>query len=827
MRRFTIAFLSIFLIMVQMLLAQIPIDHFDTVDTTYSITNEGLPSSMTLSVNDTDYVEGTGALDAKVVIGSFHPWGSFNSLIFRVPESEPPMDWSDSDSLSLWIKVRKAPTHPEYMVFRIHLADQPNPTDDIEEYIYENAVILDSTSDWVQLKVPIFERPTDGSTVPNDEGFVLFPQTWGGGTYNNRKLDRDKIVGFNLAFVTTGWTAPANIPADSLEVSLDLFARFGARAFPFVIFNGKVVSQNLSAFVWGGSSITVEADAGATPGTNALKWVQGDEWGSGWTGFGFNINPTVNLLGSWMKDSVKFKMKTPSATGALRIQFESGADGKVGLVFTPTNDDQWHEYKFALRDMVYQDNTSNFDTTRVSVVGIMAEASGVVGNTIYIDDWWTDNPEIDVVAPQAPGNLLVIPGDKSNLVTWVDVPGESGETYNVYYSPEPITDLTGSKVEMVEIGQDIPENTGSVTHLLFAPAGDSSVTYYYAVTTVDAAGNESAPAVTNNPVTNTAKAMPVIYIGRPSNFNADGNLSEWTSITPFRMYPSEGAHIVVNTVVDNDDDLSVLAWVAIDAESLYVAFDVNDDVVDVSATNNWEQDSPDLFIGFYNHHGAPHRGYDRGSEPDYHFRFNKTQAIIDNLGGKIIATPDSARYVWKEKFPAGYTVEMAIALSDIASAGGDDLFVPVEGMRIPIDFAINDADGGGVRQGIVTLSPYNDDTSWQSPKYWLHTWYGARFYPLAISDEPKNIAFQFNLLQNYPNPFNPTTTIRYTLARRSSVVLDVFNTLGQKVRTLVNTVQAPGRYEVQLDALGLASGIYFYRLQAGNFVKIRKMLLMR
>ena len=85
----------------------------------------------------------------------------------------------------------------------------------------------------------------------------------------------------------------------------------------------------------------------------------------------------------------------------------------------------------------------------------------------------------------------------------------------------------------------------------------------------------------------------------------------------------------------------------------------------------------------------------------------------------------------------------------------------------------------------------------------------------------------FNLEQNYPNPFNPTTQINYSLPSSEKVVLKVYDELGREAATLVNQEQSPGNYTVNFDASGLASGVYFYRLQAGSYVQMKKMILMR
>jgi hypothetical protein len=87
--------------------------------------------------------------------------------------------------------------------------------------------------------------------------------------------------------------------------------------------------------------------------------------------------------------------------------------------------------------------------------------------------------------------------------------------------------------------------------------------------------------------------------------------------------------------------------------------------------------------------------------------------------------------------------------------------------------------------------------------------------------------FTFALLQNYPNPFNPNTKIKFTIVISGRVTLDIYNTLGQKVAILLDTKMNAGAHDVTFDASNLPSGIYFYRIQAGEFSQVKKMVLLR
>ena len=86
---------------------------------------------------------------------------------------------------------------------------------------------------------------------------------------------------------------------------------------------------------------------------------------------------------------------------------------------------------------------------------------------------------------------------------------------------------------------------------------------------------------------------------------------------------------------------------------------------------------------------------------------------------------------------------------------------------------------------------------------------------------------EFALFQNYPNPFNPVTIIKYQIPKASHVKLMIFDILGNQVAKLVDEDKSPGSYSVNFDGTALASGVYFYRIQAGNYVLTKKLILLK
>jgi hypothetical protein len=139
-----------------------------------------------------------------------------------------------------------------------------------------------------------------------------------------------------------------------------------------------------------------------------------------------------------------------------------------------------------------------------------------------------------------------------------------------------------------------------------------------------------------------------------------------------------------------------------------------------------------------------------------------------------------------------------------------------EGLAADVTFKVKDEMGGKIR---VASAMATDAYHHTNP---------VGLALASVAAKPK----VFALRQNYPNPFNPATTIEYALPEAASVRLDVFNTLGQVVSTLIDEKQAAGRYSVRWDGLNsngeaMGSGVYVYRIVAGDFQAIKRMLLIK
>ena len=810
---------------------------------------------------------GNAALKCVWTVHSTESWGGFIQMMHLTPTQDATyMDFSSGTHLRIRYYTQTPSSKPGLvnMRFKLHEAGGTSNywanQDDHEDWYFEKAGIYDAAPGWNELLIPLVDRGAGGG--PNDEGFSL--PGWSG-QMNNGELDLDKIVGYSIEWTTPGIPSQGTASGVVLWDKLELI---GFRYAPLTTFDSTAVNnffvKDLMGWDPGNQGYLDFTDVTVSPfeGYSSLKVDWQVHMSQSWGGY---VNFTRNLsAGTFLPD---LTVRTHLLV-ALKVQTAASVAGRVTLrcmLFDASEgaNEQWYH-----QVNINVDTTSDWQMIKIPLVSKMGGDPWTLPTDGFIIPGWesytgnglldlnkitgfkfefSGNPngpqgitskgtvlfdlliptgirETDNTPPDKVTGFQVVSGTFTNLITWIDVPGESGERYDIYYSKNPITDLNWAEVVKLRV----TEGVQIFEHLLRAPNTNQSVRYYYAITCTDKAGNVSLPTILTSPITNTAKGVRTISLTPPTNFKADGDLSEWSGVQPIRMYLSEGnAYVVTNTKISGDADLAVKAYVAMDNSNMYIAFDVEDDIVSFNPSlSSYLNDAPDIFIGLYNWHGKPHTSYKRGAQPDYHIRFAKDRAMIDGLtGGDSLLVPGT-NYFWGEKFPTGYVVEAKIPFSSLAQRGGDNLFSPLEGMRLPLDFSINDADATGSREGIMTYSPYNEDQSWNDVSRWLYTWIGNLWDPVGVEDDITNV-YTYNLSQNYPNPFNPKTTIAYSIEKPGNVSIKVFDVLGRQISGLVNEYQNPGKYSVDFNASKLSSGIYFYSIDSGSFRSIKKMMFLK
>ena len=153
---------------------------------------------------------------------------------------------------------------------------------------------------------------------------------------------------------------------------------------------------------------------------------------------------------------------------------------------------------------------------------------------------------------------------------------------------------------------------------------------------------------------------------------------------------------------------------------------------------------------------------------------------------------------------------------------------------IPVDLSYSNADLmtaglGGFPIGDLNWFPVQKVTwlAQRDAEYININPFFPCWYPCVDVEKVNSVSTEFKLEQNYPNPFNPTTTLSFVIGHLSFVTLKVYDVLGREVANLVNEEKQAGRYEIKFNAGKLASGIYFYQINAGNYVQTRKMVILK
>jgi hypothetical protein len=144
------------------------------------------------------------------------------------------------------------------------------------------------------------------------------------------------------------------------------------------------------------------------------------------------------------------------------------------------------------------------------------------------------------------------------------------------------------------------------------------------------------------------------------------------------------------------------------------------------------------------------------------------------------------------------------------------------------DGGINNRYNISLTQEFGFINWISNDSSKNYYKSLLSCEVDGNNYGILTDIGPEEIKLgEYYLKQNYPNPFNSTTTINYSVAKRSVVSIKIFDILGREIQTLVDEEKSPGNYNVKFNGNNLPSGVYFYRLRAGAFSETKKLILLK
>lgn len=526
-----------------------------------------------------------------------------------------------------------------------------------------------------------------------------------------------------------------------------------------------------------------------------------------------------------------------------------------------------------------------FEWTNVQNLGVHFD-NNQGGGTIYLDDVYIGAENLDLSGESTPpkpatGASVTATAD-SNTVTWTAVDGVGG--YKVYYSLEEITDVQGTGVGLVgEFGPDVTSASHKIDipHSILTP-----LTLYYAVTTLSESGVENNDISLSKGSVENANLPLQPYITELTEAEVE-HLSDLLFVNSFENvangFPEDYRPFELNREhskpgdggrLSDDNDLSGRLWAGynVDPPELYLYVEVTDDQISLQGAegnpaDGWQHDSIEFGWGNYDVRDVPgggiftgssHTDMQRGEFADYQFRVlgqgdgsKEGSTGIAFVGFSIDAVPQGGGAIYDQLMTnnqvSGYRLLAVFPLDQIQREETADEVVPLPtGDAIgyfPFNFVLNDGDGGNRDNQIQWSTKANADGQWwNTPAQWPAVALTGRVLQeeedveggeeeedtstnLAELDElPDEIV----LGQNYPNPFNPSTSIHFLLPKAESITLRVYDSMGRAVATILDQIPyTAGTHTVYFDATGLASGVYMYRLDAGEGALTRLMLLVK
>lgn len=512
-----------------------------------------------------------------------------------------------------------------------------------------------------------------------------------------------------------------------------------------------------------------------------------------------------------------------------------------------------------------------FEWDNVRAVGLFWDwaSAGSDGGVIHLDDVFIGPADFALSdaggKPAAMSGVKVAADDDENVVSWTHNPDFGG--YNVYASTALIKDVTDRDVVFLQ-KLSFEADKFEVRHKAELPYSSTGSTLYYAVTSLSQFGTEN-PDVTkssvkiDNPKINVSP--PVLSLTEEQSealfdvINAGGVSKDDfpEGSMPFVVDDTHSQIADATVLPDDNDDLSASVWVAYYigdpdkglSPEIWVYAEVTDDMKSFAAAADepngaWAYDSIEFGWGNYDVRdaggsvfgGSPHTDMERGKYPDYQLRISPhgtaDEAIAKTFVFNGADKPNPGGGAQYASTANGYRVLAYFSTPDIKAMGDADADFPGPGETrlFPMTVTLNDRDGGEARAHQITwsLNPSVNNMWWNTPSQWQTVAMVGPAPPVSAEGDSE-LPEAYGLAQNYPNPFNPSTSIRFQLPQAEQVTLRVFDVLGREVAALLDhAAMAAGEHTIRFDASGLTSGVYLYRLEAGDsFAQTRRMMLMK
>lgn len=491
------------------------------------------------------------------------------------------------------------------------------------------------------------------------------------------------------------------------------------------------------------------------------------------------------------------------------------------------------------------------------------------GAPIYLDDVYIGGPSTDISsageAPSAMSGVTFEADGPVNVVSW----NESAEFggYNVYASQSPITDVAAEGVVLLSnfgFGEDT-----ELRHRYEIPHPSlGAEPFYYAVTSLSPFGVENTDVSASSGQIVNENLPQKAYIRQLTSAEADalfddvndGNATDehFPADQPVFMldasHRSPGDGTTEATLPTEADNSGWFKLGYTDLNELFIYGEITDDQVTfatdtgvASGGGTWNYDSAEIVFGHYDVRdtdgggvlvGSPHgaNGMSRGEEPDYGIRITGLNNEAGNLarsstwvGWSLDVDFENATAV--EKTATGWKFLTLLPLDQIQNTEEGDVFMEVPGSDevqfIPFIISINDADGGTRQtQQVWSIKPNVTGQWWNTPAQWETVALAGRDAVVTAAEDGSE-RDGFSLAQSTPNPAFGSADVAFSLGAPGRATVEVFNILGQRVLTVVDGEFAAGSHEVAVDTRSLASGVYVYRLSAGDYVATRRMTVVR